>query len=293
MSLDAIASAATVMAQAALAAAYDDGSYDSNTASQYAQGLISDLSSSDETLVALANCLYEDGSCDLLKAYGKVEQHNDHYKTGLDLGPGNGLGTPPNYYVSVYDLSYGQPFVQVDEVWYGAYDGEDYGKKNSDTFAMRPTLLEQAIRGMLNDFLGRGSTVENSDGTSSSPTLKSCSKSKDCSGVSYCNKNGDSAVCTGGKVCVCSRSHYHIALDEALEAPANNATGAFVISENDYGVSAMYTEPYWSNSVGVRVYRDVGNTSGMYALGAGIFLLGTCGVTVLLLKSKMKKQKLY
>jgi nicastrin len=206
MNMDAIASAATLLARAALAAAYDNGSYDSATASSYAANLISELSSEDETLLTLANCLYVDGSCAFLREYAQAEALNEKKRSGLDLGIGVLFGTPPNYYVSVYNIDYGQPFVKVGEDYFGAYNGTDYGKKSSDAFSIRPSLLEMGIRGMLNDFLGRGSV--DSSGSVASPS--SCSSHNDCSGVSYCSQDRDLAVCTAKKVCVCAGSHYQI-----------------------------------------------------------------------------------
>ena len=57
----------------------------------------------------------------------------------------------------VYNGAYGQPFVLVGDQTYGRYDGEKFGKKNTDAIAMQPTVLENAIHGLLDDFLGRGS----------------------------------------------------------------------------------------------------------------------------------------
>jgi nicastrin len=208
----------------------------------------------------------------------------------MDLGIGIPFGSPPDYYVGVYNANYGQPFVQVGDVRYGAYIGEDYGKKNTDAFSVRPTLLEMGIRGMLNDFLGRGSV----DGSGSVPSsLSSCSNSHDCSGVSYCAKDGDFAVCTAKKVCVCSRAHYHMAMDEALEAAPNNQTGYFIVSDSDEGISAMYSEPNWSNDVGVRVYRNAGRGAGFAVLGLGIVMVTLTAGAAVFLQRRMKKEKLY
>ena len=115
----------------------------------------------------------------------------------------------------------------------------------------------------------------------------------DCSSVSYCASDGDSSVCTAKKVCVCARSHYHLALDEALEAAPNNLTGYFLVSENDEGISAIYTEPNWSNDVGVRVYRNAGRGAGFAVLGLGIVMVTLCAGAAAFLQRRMKKEKLY
>jgi nicastrin len=286
MDLDAIASAATLIARAALAAAYDGGQYDSDTASQYAAQWIGELSSNDETLNVLANCLFTNGNCDYLKKYNEMERLNDKARTGFTYGSGNPLGMPPNYYVGVYNIAYGQPFVQVGDNVYGAYNGDNYGKHSSDSFGIQPTVLESSIRGLLNDFLGRGSDLNGG-------SLASCSKPSDCNNVNYCQKNNDKAVCSGGGKCVCSRSHFHMALDEALEAKPGMSTGYFQQSENDEGISPVYTEPYWSNDVGVRVYRSVGALPGVLTLGVGGVISALCVLGAFVLRVGLKKEKMY
>lgn len=296
--MDSVAMAATVLARAAVAAAYDNGEGDYETAAQYAANLVPELAADDETFVALADCLLVDGNCDLLLSYGKMERINSEQVTGNDLGIGVPLGTPPNYYPSVYNADNGQGFVQVGTKRYGTYTGdEEYGKADTDTFLLRPSLLEMSIHGMLNDFLGRGSAASNADGEAANddatPELKSCKGYNDCKSVSYCSAAGDEAVCSGGNVCVCSRAHYHVALDEAIVPAPNNFTGWFLFSENDQGVSPVYTEPYWSPDVGVRVYRDAGDKSGDWALGAGLIVSAVSILSTVLLKRRLKKEKLY
>jgi len=97
---DAIASAATLLARTAVAAAYQDADYsiDYETAAAYALGLVQDaVDPSSETFVNLY------GNCETLLNYGGVERANDAKRTGKDIGMGVLLGTPPNYYVSIYD----------------------------------------------------------------------------------------------------------------------------------------------------------------------------------------------
>jgi nicastrin len=275
--MDAIATAATLLARAAVAAAYDDGSFNSNNAAAYAVNLVAELSSSDATLMTLQDCLFYNGNCDALRNYAKIEQANDKLRTGIDMGIGSALGTPPNYYVSVFQ---GQPIVQVGDFWYGAYTAGDYGKRETDTFAFRPTLLEKALKGMLNDFLGRPGV-----------DLTTCKTTSDCSGVEYCFESA--AVCTGGQSCVCSQAHYHIAMDEALLAAPNNGTGKFLVNPKDEDISAMYTEPNWSMDVGVRVYRDAENKAGTSTLISGLVMAVVCVVSTMMIKSKMVREKLY
>jgi nicastrin len=291
--LKTIAVSATILARAALAAAYDGGNNNNaEESAQYAVNLIPELSSKDEDLVELSNCLFYDGNCDLFKKYSQTEQANDNAKTGLGLGAGEELGTPPNYYVGVYNSYYGQPFVQVGDHRYGAYDGSDFGNKNSDAMGLMPSVLERSIHGLFNNFLGRGS-MPSEDDEGNEISLDSCKKAADCSDVNYCGNYGDSATCTGGGQCVCRRAHYHIALDEALQAVENKPTGYFVVSDNDQGVSAMYAEPYWSPSVGVRVYRDVGSLPGFFTLVAGVVVGAASLFGALVLKVGLKKEKLY
>mmetsp|Transcript_4517 Transcript_4517/g.10230 ORF Transcript_4517/g.10230 Transcript_4517/m.10230 type:complete len:162 (-) Transcript_4517:84-569(-) len=161
---------------------------------------------------------------------------------------------------------------------------------------MRPALLEMSIFGLLNDYLGRGSFAASEDGSDETPTLATCKNSNDCSSVSYCNSESSSIVvptCAGGS-CVCgSRSHYHPALDEALSAATNLGTGRFELQDEDEGISALYTEPYWSNYVGVRIYNDAGNTPGVYASIIGAAFALVCILFGLRVKKTMVKEKVY
>lgn len=290
MNLKSIASAATMIARTALAAAYDDGSYDYETASAYANDKIAALSYDNEVLVELADCLFVDGNCKMLKTYASMEAANEKDRTGFDISSGQSLGKPPNFYTSVYSIDYGQPFVRVGDKVYGAYNGKKYGNNKADGFGTQPRMLEQAIRNMLHDFLGRGS-FKNENGNSVSP--QSCHKMSDCSGVSYCSASGDVATCAGSKVCVCQRAHYHIALDEGLMPATNNYTGYFVETTNDNGVSPMWTEPYWDSATGVKVYRVSSNIPGFITIAAGGIALAGCFFLAVIVKVGMKKEKVY
>jgi len=305
---DAIASAATLIARTAIAAAYQDANneVDSETASNYASQLIPEpVSSSSATFTTLYKCLFEDGNCETFLSYGTVERTNDAARTGSDLGMGVPLGTPPSYYTSIYDSSNGQAFLRASGKYYGSLmpdeagkDSEpikNYGVDDEDVFLVRPSLLEMSIFGLLNNYLGKGSLAEQSE-DGSDPALTTCKSTKDCSSVSYCNSESSSSTtptCAGGS-CVCgTRSHYHPALDEALTAAANVGTGMFELGEEDEGISALYTEPYWSNYVGVRVYNDAGNTPGVYASSLGAVFALACIGFVWRFKKTMVKEKVY
>ncbi|KAL9186946.1 hypothetical protein ACHAXT_010666 [Thalassiosira profunda] len=308
---DAIASAATLIARSAVAAAYQDAdsSVDAATASAYALNLLPNaVDASSETFANLYTCLFEDGNCETFLTHGGVERANDALRTGHDLGMGVPLGTPPSFYTSIYDSSNGQAFVLASGHYYGSLtvegetkgeDGETikaYGESDLDAFLVRPSLLEMAISGLLNDFLGRGAFTTNEGGVEGAPELASCKSSKDCGSVSYCDSESTPSLvptCAGGS-CVCgSRAHYHQALDEALEATANMGPGMFDVREDDEGISALYTEPYWSNYVGVRIYNDAGNSPGVYAASIGAVFALASMVFVWRLKKKMTKEKVY
>lgn len=292
--LNSIAAAATMMARAALAYAYDDGSYytnnDAQTPTAYAKNLIPELDADDELLVELAQCLfYDGGQCSLIQKYAKVEAANSKAKFGINVNNMKAFPQPPNYFVGVYNYYYGQPFVQVGDRMYGAYNGSDYGQHKSDAVTLMPRQLESALHGLFNDFLGRGSINSNGDNYA-----QDCKKTSDCAKVEYCDSDGDAAVCTGGGQCVCERAHYHMALDEALVAAPNEPTGFFNHNANtDWGFSPMYTEPYWSPSVGVLVYRAVGPLPGIFTLAAGVVVGAASGFAALVLKVGLKKEKLY
>ena len=284
INLNAIAAAATIIARAAVAAAYDVGDYDYQTDAQYASQVIPELESNDGALLALSKCLLYNGECSNLRKYASVRAANERARSGFSVDDGVSLGVPPNYYVGVYNAYYGQPFVQVGEKRYGRYDGMDFGKSSSDAIAQQPTMLENAVHGLLDDFLGRGAY---------SFEKKSCKKESDCENVDFCIYEEEFPTCTGGGICVCSRANFHRALDEGLEAAENKPTGYFVVSDNDAGISPMFTEPYWSNEVGVRVYRDVGPLPGLITLVAGAAGMATSLCAAFLVRVGLKKEKLY
>lgn len=232
-----------------------------------------------------------------------MEYANQVKRTGSDPGLSYmPLGNPPNYYVSVLNVGQSLPYVQVGNNIYGAYSGSDYGKYTQDQIYLIPRQIEASILGLLNDFLGRGSFSNNGTTTSSSSRSRSnanegkfvaCTTTADCGGNSYCNQNGDYAVCSGGLVCVCSRAHYHLALDEALEPAPNNYTGYFIVRDDDEGISAMYTEPNWLSTVGVTVYREAGPEAGTYAIIAGGVTLAASVVASIALRATLSKSRLY
>ena len=97
---DAIASAATLLARTAIAAAYQDGdgAVDAETAAAYALSLLPDpVDPSSTTFETLYDCLFVDGNCESFLTYGSVERSNDARRTDTDLGMGVPLGTPPSY----------------------------------------------------------------------------------------------------------------------------------------------------------------------------------------------------
>jgi len=305
---DAVAASATLLARSAVAAAYqsEDNEVDAATAAAYALDLLPNaVSSSSNIFENLYNCLFSDGNCETFVNYASVESANDAIRTGINLGIGQPLGKPPNYYVSVYNHENGQGFVAASGFKYGAMDSsaddkddyvKDYGDNENDSFLLRPSLLEMSINGLLNDFLGRGSFADSDDG--SVPELVGCSSSNDCSSVSYCSSSDSNelaaiSTCAGGK-CICgSRAHYHPAFDEAISPAANRAPGWFLIDDNDQGVSAMITEPNWSSFVGVRAYNDAGKGVGIYASISGAIFTSICLAVVYRLKKTFVKEKVY
>lgn len=305
---DAIAASATLLARSAVAAAYqnENNEVDAATAAAYALNLLPNtVSASSTTFESLYSCLFSDGNCDTLIKYASVESANDAIRTGINLGIGQPLGKPPNYYVSVYNHENGQGFVAASGFKYGAMDSsaedkddyvKDYGEDENDTTLLRPSLLEMSLNGLLNDFLGRGSFADSNDETT--PDLKACSSTNDCSKVSYCSSSDSNelaaiSTCAGGQ-CICgSRAHYHPALDEAISPAANQAPGWFTIDENDQGVSAMIAEPFWSSFVGVRAYNDAGEGVGLFSSIAGAIFTLICLIVVHRLKKSLVKDKVY
>jgi nicastrin len=288
INLKSIAGAATILARTVVAAAYDDGSDENGgyqNSAYYAKNIIPELSSNDEDLLELSSCLFYGTSCSFFNKFSDVEAANERGKTGLNLPNSEAFPNPPSFYVGVYSGSSGQPFVQVGDNIFGSYDGNDFGQRSSDAIGILPRQLESVIHGMFNDYLGRGS--------GDSGNSASCKKASDCAKLDICQAYGDLATCTGRGQCVCRRAHYHVAVDEAVSPVSNLPTGYFEIDENDAGVSALYTEPFWSPNIGIRVYRDVGSLPGFFTLVAGVAVGIASLFGALVLKVGLKKEKLY
>jgi nicastrin len=167
---------------------------------------------------------------------------------------------------------------------YGSYnDGGNYGAKGNDAVGMQPRMLQQAIRNMLHDFLGRGQINGNA---------KKCGKESDCDGVAYCATEGDSATCSAKSVCVCKRAYYHTALDTSLTPAANEEPGFFSLDYDD-GKTPIWTEPFWSSSVGVKMYRDSASGPGFIALGVGVVVALLMFNFTKKVKSGLQKEKVY
>jgi len=283
ISLKSIASAATLMARTALAAAYDDGSFDYETAANYAANTVAELSPDNAILKQLYGCLVHNGDCRMLNKHANQDAKNERSRSSFEIGTGASLGTPPNYYVGVYSPENGQPFVRVGNQVYGAYNGADYGAKDSDAVGMQPRMLQQAIRNILNDFLGRGQTDGNG---------RSCSKESDCANIDYCLTDSDSATCSAKGVCVCKRAYFHTALDTSITAAVNTDPGFFSLDYDDEQ-SPIWTEPFWSSTVGVKMYRDTPIGPGYLVLGAGLLSVLIALSFTGKVKSGLQKEKVY
>ena len=308
--LDAIQNAALLLARSGVAAAYlGDDDEDYENAATASKNMIPDLDSDDEEYTKLVdnlyNCLFIDGMCSFWQKYTETERKNAKDRTGIDLGAHDyrvtstmgayGKATP-NYYVSIYDLNHGQPVVQVNGNFYAAYNQtvDESTKKDGDgKYLMKASALEAGIYGLLNEFLGQNGVTSNDGDDSSSTNLAKCSSSGDCQKVSYC-PDEVSSICTGGGKCVCGpSSFYHIAIDESIEAVPNTTSGQFQVVENDEGLTPMYTEPYWSMSVGVTLFEESGEDIGNWVLLGGSLMGIACAALSFILRRKMVKEKLF
>eukprot|EP00587_Corethron_hystrix_P001761 CAMPEP_0113308368 /NCGR_PEP_ID=MMETSP0010_2-20120614/6830_1 /TAXON_ID=216773 ORGANISM="Corethron hystrix, Strain 308" /NCGR_SAMPLE_ID=MMETSP0010_2 /ASSEMBLY_ACC=CAM_ASM_000155 /LENGTH=765 /DNA_ID=CAMNT_0000163387 /DNA_START=334 /DNA_END=2628 /DNA_ORIENTATION=+ /assembly_acc=CAM_ASM_000155 len=250
--LDSIAAAATIAARAAVSMAYydaDDDDNDLDNAVAFAQNNVAKISSDDEVLLLMANCLFYDGKCKFLEQYESVEDENDKARVGQSLSQYEHLGTPPSFFAGVYSFMYGQPYIASKGGYYGSLLETDL--KNEDwRVTAHPSVLETSILGLLNDMLGRGSKGHKNI---------TCSSTKQCQNQSICSgSDGDYAVCAGGKICVCSRARFHPALDPAFVPLEGELPGMFEMQYNetyDDGSSPAYTEPFWSADVGISIFR--------------------------------------
>jgi len=278
ISLTNLAGAATIAARTLVAAAYDDGSFDSDTASAYAVNLIPELSSKDETLVALADCLIFGGDCGILSKYSQAAVATDRSRSGLSYTPQSFDG---NFHAGVFYGRHGQPMVRVGDKEYGVYDKE---LKSGDAVVVQPNELETAVAGLLDDFLGRHSD-----------DLVSCNTPAQCRSVEYCGSSnnkyqfGNGAVCAASGVCVCQSAHYHVAYDENLQA--TEQVGYFEVVNGNVE-TPLYTEPNWSNTVGVSVYRQAEAVPGILSLGAGVLVSAVSVFGAFCIRLGLTKEKL-
>ena len=318
LDLKRIAAAGTILARAAVAVARGDGdgdddNDDGSNAVAYALDLIPDeIDPDDDWFMELADCFLINGGCNLFAQYERTTRSNMGDKTGDDPGRLQSLGTPPNYYPGIYVPTYGQPYVRVGGNVYGSYEvknGKEYGKQRDDSFHLIPSLLEAAVAGLLDDYIGRGGFSEddndddvdnlNNDDKIYRPKCKSY---KDCRGSKVsglCISAGDVTTCSGTGWCVCSRSRFHPAVDSAFKPEVGMSGGVYVVSseENDDGndevLTAMYTEPYWSADIGITVYRMDNGNDGIWALISGCVMLGSWIAGVFVLRKKLMRDKLY
>ena len=108
----------------------------------------------------------------------------------------------------------------------------------------------------------------------------------------YCAAEGDSATCSAQHVCVCKRAYFHPALDTALTAVANEYPGKFSVDEDEEN-TPLWTEPYWSSNVGVKVYRDSRTGPGFIALGVGVLASLWVFTFTRKIKASLQKEKVY
>ena len=93
--------------------------------------------------------MFENGNCEAFLNYGSVESKNDAARTGVDMGMGQPLNTPPNYYVSIYNFDNGQAAVRSSGKLYGSLDASADDEVKASTWVnemamMRSTALAAA-----------------------------------------------------------------------------------------------------------------------------------------------------
>jgi len=276
---DAIAQSAILLAKTAIALAYDDGDEDYETAANYASDLVAQdvISPDDDQFKTLYRCLFLDGNCDTVSRHSAIERNNISGNSRRnDLGTPAPLGTPPSYYVSVLDLYNGLPAVRVGGIAYAAYNGTAFDPAD-DAILMRPAALEMTLVGLLNEALG--------DVIDAPP---SCKTALDCRSVSTCR-----STCAGSGKCVCSKAHYHLALDEAIQPALMKAPMFYTIAEDEEGITPIYTEVNWSPDVGVKVFRRVDGGLGYLVFSLGLAFAGSMVGLALALKKKMIQAEMY
>ncbi|RYG57222.1 hypothetical protein EON66_00905 [archaeon] len=122
-----------------------------------------------------------------------------------------------------------------------------------NNYVLPPSLISAVVRNAL------------AWSTSANRTLVACQSESDC------NALGASFECMRG-ACIATTSYYHDALSPALTT--SNVYGAYTIDESQASaMDPVWTEPYWSASVGVTLFRKDRAAVNIAVLVIGLALL--------------------
>jgi hypothetical protein len=118
---------------------------------------------------------------------------------------------------------------------------------------LQPTPFEAFVR----NFLGRATATQVAP-----PPYDACAASADCAPA------GRAYECLRG-ACVVANAFYHDALSPALASPAYGVYVADAAAVSD-GVDPLWTEPYWSNSIGASTFLVDSAAAGYGLFAAGV-----------------------
>jgi len=296
ISADAVNRAAILLARSLLLASAD-GQGEFADATRVTTVINGSAADSQELL----DCLTQDWGCALMSsAYTQGFANLGAYLGGVTLSPS--LPDPPTFYTSIIQATFGgQPVVQHQgdgqTALYGRFpSSEGNFSLDRDLIFASPTAIEEFVRVKLNDAGTRYAT--------GSRTLRSaaisadrCSSYLDCppcpEAASYWSGGGDAAnvtmECLPTGVCACPVAYLHIALDPGI---ARLRTPSLFDVDESVAGAPIWTEPYWSTSVGLKVYPTVGYLVSSLTLAFGCAILVISVASVLLIKARLVKEKI-
>jgi len=166
-----------------------------------------------------------------------------------------------------------EAFSEQEGIFDKSMDKYTWNKENNRIYVV-PNTLEGLIRGFLSYHLSSERFMPS--------TILSCNISSDCT----INELNETTTCSIGfytsvakeciqNECLCPGAFYHLALDTGIEA--DETPGWFNPVEPGVvllgsGPTSIYCEAIWSREVGVRLFTDASQITGMLSLCLGLFV---------------------
>ena len=297
-SAESVARAATTLARAALVAASgSSGAVDGAAARALVPG--APIGRVEE----LVDCLTSDWSCEAMRsvyssAFADLFEHvGGTFRVAVPA--------PPSFYAGVLSANLGgQPVLQHRLSGgsfgvFGRFPNASAFDNASDVLYAVPSALEAFARGaLLGATTAYNATVQRSLRTANG-SAEGCRSAADCGPCGEQDRfwgedpPANASVqqeCLPGGHCACPTAFHHLALDPA--AVAVEAPNVFEVDAEEVERGApLWTEPYWSPGVGMRVRPVVGAPVAVAALVLGLFFIVGCALAARALGGLLRKEK--